>query len=272
MHSPDPVFIHAIPVLRDNYVWVIGRTGDPRVVVVDPGEADPVLDWLRARGWHLAAQIVTHHHRDHTGGLERLREVTGAPVHAPAGEAIAPRDHAVGAGDRVTLLDGALILEAIAVPGHTLGAMAWLGPGFVCTGDTLFAAGCGRLFEGTPAQMHASLQRLAALPEDLAVLCGHEYTLANLAFAAVVEPHNPALASALKRARERLASGRPSLPTTIAEERTVNPFLRVARPEVRRVAEGQVGHTLPDPVAVFAALRAWKDTFQPPPETRSPAH
>lgn len=266
MSIRDPIQVHAIPILRDNYVWVIGLAGDPRVVVVDPGEAQPVLDWLAGQGCSLAAQFVTHHHRDHTGGLARLREITGAPVHAPATEAISPRDHAVRAGDRVTLLDGALILEAIPVPGHTLGAMAWRGPGFVCTGDTLFAAGCGRLFEGTPAQMHASLQRLSALPGELSVLCGHEYTLANLAFAAAVEPHNPALAAAVARARERLAAGRPSLPTTIAEERAVNPFLRVARAEVRAAAEGQVGHALPDEVAVFAALRGWKDHFQPPPE------
>jgi hydroxyacylglutathione hydrolase len=207
---------------------------------------------------------VTHHHADHTAGLAELRAATGAPVFAPAGEAITPRDHAVAAGERVTLFDGALVLETIPVPGHTRGALAWRGPGFVCTGDTLFAAGCGRLFEGTPAEMHASLARLAALPGDLEVLCGHEYTLANLAFAAAVEPHNPALPAALARARERRAAGRPSLPTTLAEEAAVNPFLRIKEPEVRAAAERQSGKTLADEVAVFAALRAWKDGFIPP--------
>ncbi len=266
MQNPAPFSIHPIPVLRDNYVWVIGIRDDPRVVVVDPGEADPVLDWLGARGARLVAQIVTHHHRDHTAGLARLRAETGAPVLAPAGEYISPCDRAVAAGERIALLDGALLLEAIAVPGHTLGALAWLGPGFVCTGDTLFAAGCGRLFEGTPAAMHASLQRLAALPAELQVLCGHEYTLANLAFAGVVEPHNPALPAAVARARQRLDAGVPSLPTTIAEERAVNPFLRTGHAEVRVAAEARAGRTLPDEAAVFATLRAWKDTFTPPSE------
>jgi len=261
MQHPRPVSFEAIPVLRDNYAWVLRPEGSTAVAIVDPGEPGPVLAWLGQHGLRLGAQLVTHHHRDHTGGLAALREITGAPVYAPASEPVAPRDHAIGDGDCVALLDGALTLQALAVPGHTLGALAWVGEGLVCSGDTLFAAGCGRLFEGTPARMHASLMRLAALPGHLALLCGHEYTLANLAFAATVEPANPEIHEAIRRAQALRASGLPSLPTTLTEEKATNPFLRTHLPEVRRRAEAHAGTGLEDEVAVFAALRRWKDHF-----------
>jgi hydroxyacylglutathione hydrolase len=255
--------IDAIPVLLDNYVWVIRPPGQTQVAVVDPGDAEAVLEWLSVRGYQLGAQVVTHHHHDHTGGIGRLRAVTGAPVYAPAAEPVSPCDHPVRDGQRVVLLDGALELEAISVPGHTAGAMAWTGPGFVCTGDTLFAAGCGRLFEGTPAQMYRSLRRLADLPENLALLCGHEYTVNNLLFARQVEPGNVAIEQALARAKELRASGLRTLPTPLAQEHATNPFLRTAIAAVRSAAESWAGETLADEIAVLAALRRWKDGFRP---------
>lgn len=253
--------ITAIPALRDNYVWLIERPGSRAAAVVDPGEANPVLAALSRRGLELAAIIVTHHHHDHVGAIAALCGSSPVRVFGPAIENIPGRTDAVEEGDVVQIAEIGLSLRAMWVPGHTLGAIAYYGDGVVFTGDTLFAAGCGRLFEGTPAQMHASLGRLAALPGETRVYCGHEYTLANLLFAATVEPRNAAIAQRLEHCRELCVRGLPTLPSTIALERQTNPFLRTNDAEVQRAAEMHCGHTLSNATEVFSILRAWKNQY-----------
>lgn len=251
--------VFAIPAFADNYLWVVAR--DHAAVVVDPGDAEAVQAALQARGLHLDAILVTHHHQDHTGGLEALTRRYPVPVYGPRAEKarIPGLTRLVAEGDRVTTAVGDF--EVIELPGHTLGHIAYLGPGLVFCGDTLFSAGCGRLFEGSPAQMQASLARLAALPEETRVYCTHEYTLSNLAFASAVEPGNAPLAEYRARAIKLRDQGLPTLPSQIGLERRINPFLRSSVPEVRAAAERQAGQVLADPLAVFATLRRWKDGF-----------
>lgn len=254
--------VQAVRAFHDNYIWLVrGPAADRRVAVVDPGDAGPVMAALDAQGLELAALLITHHHGDHTGGIRALLERADVPVYGPAGESIPGRTDAVAGGDRVRLDELDLEFEVIDVPGHTAGHIAYYGHGALFCGDTLFSGGCGRLFEGTPAQMTDSLERLAALPDDTRVYCAHEYTQANLRFAAAVEPGNGDLADYAASVRELRAADRPTLPSTIGRERAVNPFLRCDAPEVVRAAEHHSGHPLDDRVAVFATVRAWKDTF-----------
>lgn len=247
----------------DNYVWAIRDGG--RAAVVDPGDAAPVRDWLAREGVALAAILVTHHHRDHTGGVVELVREAAVPVIGPAREAIPARTLAVGGGDAVDLPGMGLALDVLDIPGHTAGHIAFVGRGdawggpVVFCGDTLFAAGCGKVFEGTPAQMWASLSALAALPGETRVYCGHEYTLSNLRFAAAVEPRNPDIVDRAAREQAKRDRGWPTLPSTIAEERRTNPFLRAGEPKVREIAEARAGRRLEDAASVFAALREWKN-------------
>lgn len=258
------LLITPLPAFTDNYLWLLERDG--RAAIVDPGDAAPVEQALAQRGLELAAILVTHHHADHIGGLAALTARHAVPVYGPAAEAATIRalTHPLREGDRVRLPALGLDLEAWEVPGHTLGHLAYVAPGFVLCGDTLFSAGCGRLFEGTPAQMHRSLSRLAALPEDTRVYCTHEYTLANLAFAAAVEPDRAALREEIERVRALRRRGAPSLPSTIGRERRINPFLRLAEPQVAAAARRHSGQPLAAPQDVFAALRQWKDGFRAP--------
>ena len=265
----DPLRITPIPAFTDNYLWLLERGSD--AAIVDPGDAAPVERALAERGLTLAAILVTHHHADHIDGLPALtRAHPGVPVYGPAAEQIRGVTHALREGDRVTALDVAFTVWE--VPGHTLGHIAYVadepppehGPGFVLCGDTLFSAGCGRLFEGTAEQLHRSLQRLATLPPDTRVYCTHEYTLANLAFAAMVEPQRPELAAAIAEVRQRRRRHEPSLPSTIGRERLINPFLRATEPAVAQAAQRQAGAPLAGEIEVFAALRRWKDGFRAP--------
>lgn len=252
----------AISAFTDNYIWMIDDGA--RALVVDPGEAAPVEAALDARGLELAGILVTHHHADHVGGVDALRSRLKGPVYGPRLERVPEPSTRVEGGDTVALMG--LRFEVIDVPGHTAGHIAYLlrehpkGPVLFC-GDTLFSGGCGRLFEGTPAQMHDSLERLSDLPGDTRVCCAHEYTLSNLRFAAAVEPGNAELADYTGWCRERRAQGLPTLPSTIAREREVNPFLRSTAPAVVRAARD---HGAPDasPVTVFATLREWKNDFR----------
>jgi hydroxyacylglutathione hydrolase len=257
--------ITPIPAFADNYLWVLERAG--RAAVVDPGDAGPVLDALERRGLALDAILVTHHHPDHTGGIARLKARHDVPVYGPAAEAgsIGTLTHPLREGDRVRLDTLGVALTVWEVPGHTLGHIAYVADGFVLCGDTLFSAGCGRLFEGTPAQLHHSLARLAALPDETRVYCTHEYTLANLAFAAAVEPDRGVLRDEVARVRALRAAGAPSLPSTIGRERRINPFLRVTDAAVAAAARRESGLALATPLEVFAALRRWKDGFRAPP-------
>jgi len=239
-------------------------------VVVDPGQAEPVVEALDAAGLRLAAILVTHHHADHVGGIDALRpRLEGRPVYGPALESIPRPFTALRDGDAIEVLG--LHFRVIDVPGHTAGHIAYfqtpaagggpLAAPILFCGDTLFSAGCGRVFEGTPAQMYGSLQKLAALPAATQVCCTHEYTLANLRFAAAVEPANAQIAEYTASCRATREAGRPTLPSTLARERQINPFLRCTEPAAIAAARSQ-GAASDSAVDVFGALRAWKNHYR----------
>jgi hydroxyacylglutathione hydrolase len=255
----------ALPAFTDNYVWMLHDGRD--AVVVDPGEAAPVIAALDAQALRLAGILITHHHGDHIGGVNALRPRLPAPdrVWGPARESMPQPCHPLQEGDVVEVLGQRF--EVLDVPGHTAGHIAFYcaaldggGPLLFC-GDTLFSAGCGRLFEGTPAQMHTSLSKLAALPGTTRVCCTHEYTLGNLRFALAAEPDNAAALAYRAWCEAERASGRPTLPSTVAREREVNPFLRCDQPALVAAAQRQ-GATARDEVSTLAALREWKNRFQ----------
>lgn len=246
-----------LPAFRDNYMWTL-RKGS-FAAVVDPGEAAPVRKYLADEGLTLCAILATHHHPDHVGGIAELVRDAKVPVHGPKGEPIPELTHPVGEGDRVELPPLGLVFSVFDIPGHTRAHVAYYGAGSLFSGDTLFACGCGRVFEGTPAQMLASLGKMAALPDDTLVYCGHEYTLANIEFARKVDPANAALAAREERVRKLRAAGQPSLPSTLGEERATNPFLRCAEPPVVESANKYLGSRIGDPVSVFTAIREWKN-------------
>ena len=260
-----------LPAFADNYIWMLQDGSD--AIVVDPGDAGPVFDALAQRGLQLAAILVTHHHADHTGGVAALHEATGSPVFGPAGESIPEPYTPLAHGDHAEALG--LRFEVIDVPGHTAGHIAYylaagernaaageLAPLVFC-GDTLFSGGCGRLFEGTPAQMLASLDALAALPADTRVCCAHEYTLANLRFAAAVEPRNADLTQYTARCEALRARGQPTLPSRMATERLINPFLRSREATVSEAVHAKAGLSPgAGETEVFAALRQWKNDFR----------
>jgi hydroxyacylglutathione hydrolase len=248
-----------IPAFADNYIWLLQRDG--KAAVVDPGDAAPVIEYLEREHIELSAIVNTHHHGDHVGGNRALLQRWRVPVFGPAHEQIPERTHALSEGDTVTLPGIGIELSVLDIPGHTSGHIACAGDGMVFCGDTMFAAGCGRLFEGTPAQMVASLDKLAGLAPETRVYCGHEYTVSNLRFALAVEPQSATLQARLKRDQSKRDLGEPTLPSTIGEERVTNPFLRTSDPAVRAAAEHHAGRKLSDRVAVFAELRTWKNAF-----------
>jgi hydroxyacylglutathione hydrolase len=256
--------IEALPAFTDNYIWLLQDVTSKRCAVVDPGDAGPVIAWMaRNPDWQLTDILVTHHHADHTGGVAELKALSGAKVYGPAGENTPVRDVSLNDNDQLTVLG--LTFSVYEVPGHTLGHIAFYhqdqdAPLLFC-GDTLFAAGCGRLFEGTPAQMHHSLGRLAELPGNTLVYCAHEYTLSNLRFAVAVEPTNPDVIQRFEQVTQWRNENRISLPSNLALERLTNPFLRADVASVKEKADERSGVDNSTPVAVFAALRAWKDKF-----------
>lgn len=237
---------------------------DHRALVVDPGEAHAAADVLRRLGLKLEAILVTHHHSDHTGAVDLLRQSSGARVFGPAREAMPEPIVRLADGDRFEILG--LTFEVLEVPGHTAGHVAYYcaevdGAPLLFCGDTLFSGGCGRLFEGSPAQMLASLNKLAALPDATRVCCAHEYTVANLRFGAAVEPDNQVLREHMSRAESLRARHLPTLPSCVGLERQINPFLRTHLPSVIRAIQEKSG-AAQEPVALFAALREWKNQFQ----------
>lgn len=254
----------ALPAFKDNYLWLIHDGSN--AAIVDPGDAAPVKAALAAHKLRLTAILLTHHHADHTGGVPSLLEDWDVPVFGPRNDGIAAVTHPLGQGERVEVPGLALTLEALDVPGHTLGHIAYVrrapGAGWLFCGDTLFGAGCGRLFEGTPRQMMDSLAQLAALPDETLVYCAHEYTLSNLRFAQAVEPGNAALAARVRADGARREANQPTIPSTIALEKATNPFMRHGQARiVQSLVEAgrlQPGATQVD---TFAALREWKNTF-----------
>ncbi len=252
--------ISALPAFTDNYIWLLQDPQTQRVAVVDPGDAAPVLAWLKQNPqWSLSDILVTHHHHDHVGGVEQLKNLTGARVCGPANETIPARDVALQDNDRISVLGRDF--DVYAVPGHTLGHIAFYHPGVLLCGDTLFAAGCGRLFEGTPEQMHTSLERLAALPAETLVYCTHEYTQSNLKFAQAVEPQNDDIAKRVEHVNGLRARGEMTLPSNLALEKRTNPFLRTSETSVKEKADERNGRDNRSGAEVFASLRAWKDKF-----------
>jgi len=248
--------ISFIPAFKDNYIWLL--TQGRRAFVVDPGDAAPVLARLEADGLGLDGILITHHHADHQGGIAELTARYPVPVFAPAKESITGCTHPLHGGERIEVLGQSVLV--MAVPGHTLGHLAYAAPGALFCGDTLFGAGCGRLFEGTPVQMSASLDSIAALPDETRVYCAHEYTEMNLRFALAVEPENASLQARVSRVAALRAAGLPSVPSTLAEEKATNPFLRCTDSVV--VAAG-LRHDAVDAskTAVFAAIRGWRNVF-----------
>lgn len=251
--------IIGLPAFSDNYIWVV-RKG-PHAVVVDPGDAAPVRSALARMGASLVAILVTHHHPDHVGGVAELLTQGAVPVYGPAAEHIPVVDHPLVPGDVVRLPALEVDFDVIDVGGHTLGHIAYFGGGALFSGDTLFAGGCGRIFEGTPAQMWAAMGRLAVLPPQTRIYCAHEYTASNLRFARAVEPDNDLLRQREEQVTQLRLQGLPTVPSLLRVEQATNPFLRVAVPAVRRAAEQFQGAALADDTAVFAALREWKNRF-----------
>jgi len=241
----SPLEIVAVPVLSDNYVWLLHDRESGETAAVDPSVAEPVLEVAATRGWRLTQVLNTHWHPDHTGGNAAIQGATGSPITAPAeAERVSKVDRVVAEGDRVRVCAAEAVVWEI--PAHTAGHIAYYfeDEGIIFVGDTMFAMGCGRLFEGTAQQMYANLQRIAALPEDVRIYCGHEYTLANAQFAAHAFPNNDAISDRLAKVVAARDAGQPTVPTTVAEERATNPFL-LAR---------DVEH--------FAQLRIDKDNFR----------
>ncbi|MEX0962987.1 MAG: hydroxyacylglutathione hydrolase [Pseudohongiellaceae bacterium] len=257
--------IHPIPAFSDNYIWAASKANSDNVCVVDPGDARPVIDYIEANGLKLSDVLITHHHPDHTGGIQELCARYSCRVVGPGSSGIKGISEIVGEGDSVSLFDQHF--SVIEVPGHTLDHIAYycadddqVAPILFC-GDTLFAAGCGRLFEGTPMMMHKSLSKLATLPATTRVFCTHEYTLANLEFAVAADNENASLKERVKREKSKRASGTPTLPSSIELELATNPFLRCTEPGLQQSSRLRLGREPKDEVEVFAALRAWKDSF-----------
>ena len=248
-----------LPAFQDNYIWTLRQGG--HAAVVDPGEAGPVKQYLARERLRLVAILATHHHPDHVGGIAELVAAGKVPVFGPKGEPIPAMTHPVAQDDRLEIPELAATFSVLAIPGHTRAHVAYYGLGSLFCGDTLFACGCGRVFEGTPEQMLHSLTKLAALPDETKVYCGHEYTLANIRFARAVDPENQTLAAREARARKLRDAGLPTLPSTLGEERATNPFLRCAEPAVVESANKYLGARASDPVRVFAAIREWKNKF-----------
>lgn len=253
--------LHPVPALKDNYIWVLSNLENQQALVVDPGESEPVIHYLQSHNLQLAYIFVTHHHSDHSHGISALKNQYQVPVYGGKASQLSSITHGLADGEVIDLPELALSFRAIAVPGHTLDHTTFYSAPYAFTGDTLFSAGCGRVFEGTPEMMWTSLQKLLQLPLDTNICCGHEYTLNNLRFAQLVEPHSQAITEYLTNVEALINAGKPTLPSTLALEKQVNPFLRVKAPEVIQRASEYAEKTLSEPWEVFAALRDWKNTL-----------
>ena len=248
-----------IPAFEDNYLWLLVHGN--YAAVIDPGDAHPILRYLDQHQLTLCAILCTHHHSDHVGGNRELLARFPVPVYGPAHESIPGRTQAVVEDDCVKLPELELEFRVIDVPGHTAGHVAYYGAERLFCGDTIFACGCGRLFEGTPQAMYQSLSKLAQLPDDTQVYCAHEYTLDNIRFAKVVEPSNPDLLAREQHDRATRAQHQPTVPSRLGLEKRTNPFLRSHAPSIIQAAQEYSGKELSEPWQVFAIVRAWKDAL-----------
>lgn len=254
--------IDVIPInaLADNYIWCVVNRANRHCVIVDPGEAAPVLSMLRANQFTLSAIIITHHHWDHTSGISEILAQYNVPAYGPAREPVLGMTHHLNGGDNLTLDDMNLSFQVMDIPGHTLGHIAYYTPGIVFTGDTLFTAGCGKIFEGTVDQMFTSLMSLKALDDNTLIYCGHEYTASNLKFAQLVEPDNIDIQQRIEHVTRLRESQMPSVPAALSIEKLTNPFLRCDHDAVIRAAERYSGHKLVSSAAVLGVIREWKNT------------
>lgn len=254
--------ITPIPAFNDNYIWMLSTTGSQDVAVVDPGDAQVVSQYLQDHNLKLAAILITHHHYDHTDGVAALVADNGCPVYGPENSPFKGITHPLGDGDTLSLLG--LNLRVYAVPGHTLDHICYYlasdTPQLFC-GDTLFLAGCGRLFEGTPEQMQQAMHFFGSLPDSTQVFCTHEYSLTNLTFAAAVEPGNADIQAAIQRCQALRANDEPTLPTTIGVEKRINPFMRSNEESIKASAEDHCGVIMNTSTEVFTAIREWKNNF-----------
>ncbi len=254
--------VQPILAFKDNYIWCLINDQTNHCIVVDPGEAKPVLVFLKHLKLTLDAIFITHHHWDHTNGIKGILKEYSIPVFGPANEKIMGVSNPVDEGANVELANWPINFKVIAIPGHTLGHIAYYGGGLLFCGDTLFSAGCGRLFEGTAEQMLASLDKLLALPDETQIYCGHEYTLSNLHFAQCIEPNNFHIKERLEKVRELHQKNLPSLPAVLGDERLINPFLRCENPEVVLRIEKHRGQKFGSPADVFGYLRQWKNNYK----------
>jgi len=254
--------VQPVAAFQDNYIWMLGLPGSAEVAAVDPGDAAPVEAWLAAQGKQLSAILLTHHHADHTGGVAALTAARDIPVYGPADSPYAGIDHPLADGAQIQLFGQTLAVKT--TPGHTLDHICYYlaaeQPQLFC-GDTLFLAGCGRLFEGDATQMQRAMEYFAALPDHTEVYCTHEYSLANLAFAAAVEPHNPHIQAAIARCQKLRHQHWPTLPTHIGEEKRINPFMRAQQPTVVEAAYRRSGQRTAPGTETLSVIRAWKNVF-----------
>ena len=255
------ISITPVPAFSDNYIWVVHNK--EHAIVVDPGDAEPVKDFLNENGLELVAIFCTHHHYDHIAGIQRLSDLYGPDVYGPRNEKIPCITTAVGEGDMVEITKLDFSCRVIDIPGHTLGHVAYLWDGGMFCGDTLFGAGCGRIFEGTPAQMHDSLQRLAKQPDNTLVYCTHEFTESNLGFAEICEKNNIHIQQRIQNVRFLRQKGLPTLPSNIKLEKETNPFLRCTEPEILTNVGKYFGEDFSglSDLEIFSALRKWRDLY-----------
>lgn len=254
--------IEAIPALTDNYIWAISQLGSDSCVMVDPSTADPVFEYLERKKQKLVALLITHHHYDHTGGIGELVAEYTIPVYGPKHESIPYMTHPLDQETGLEIPSLSKKFNTLNIPGHTSGHIAYYTEDELFCGDTLFAAGCGRIFEGTPVQMLSSLQKLLALPDPTEVYCAHEYTVANLAFANLVEPENSKILARMQSEQKKRGVGLTTLPSTIALEKQTNPFFRVSCDTVKQACESYAGGSLNSELEVFTVLRNWKNNWR----------
>ena len=250
-----------ITALKDNYIWVLKNKKNRHAVIVDPSEHEPVLKFIKTEGLIPIAILITHHHWDHVGGIAGLTSEYYLPVYTPKKESVKGSTKLLAEGDIVNLPELDLNFSVLDGPGHTAGAIAYYSEKMLFSGDTLFTAGCGRLFEGTPEQMYRSLSKLKELPDDTLVYCGHEYTVSNLQFATSVEKNNKIIQKRLETAKQSRKGKKPTVPATLKIEKQTNPFLRCEEKSVVDAASLREGKKLADSIEVFATIRRWKDSF-----------